>query len=400
MNSRCRALALCAGLFWSKNAMAVTLFTDEAKGVAVNVSVLAQPWFQVTGPTSAGQGSPGIGAADGKSPSFDFFVRRVRLMAYGSVTKELSYFIETDQPNWGKEGNFTTSMFIQDAFLTYAFAPEFKIDAGMMLVPLSHHTIEGAVGLNALDYHADLIRFPAGKIFRDTGIQFRGLLLNNLIHYRLGIFEGVRQAAVPAPAMPPPVPPPPLNDNGLPRFAAQVRLNILGDESDFFLKGIYFTPKPLLSVGLGADLQSKAVRKLDGNPGTYAALSADVFVDYPFGEDNELVAKANFFNYSEGASGVTGSTALPTGGMAFYAEAGFRHAWIEPLVFVEYLKAKNDALTIVSPHVGANFWAQKHTFNVKADLGYKSTERPAVAPATGTVTQKDLLATVQAQVFF
>lgn len=380
--------------------MAVTLFTDEAKGVAVNVSVLAQPWFQVTGPTAAGQGSPGVGAADGKSPSFDFFVRRVRLMAYGSVTKELSYFIETDQPNWGKEGNFTTSMFIQDAFLTYAFAPEFKIDAGMMLVPLSHHTIEGAVGLNALDYHADLIRFPAGKIFRDTGIQFRGLLFNNLIHYRLGIFEGVRQAAVAAPAMPPPVPPPPLNDNGLPRFAAQLRVNILGDEGDFFLKGIYFTPKPLLSVGLGADMQSKAVRKLDGNPGTYAALSADVFLDYPFGEENELVAKANFFNYSEGASGVTGSTALPAGGMAFYAEAGFRHAWIEPLVFVDYLKAKNDSLTILSPHVGANFWVQKHTFNVKADFGYKSTQRPAVAPATGTVTQKDLLATVQAQVFF
>ncbi|HEX2870107.1 MAG TPA: porin [Polyangiaceae bacterium] len=380
--------------------MAVTLFTDEAKGVAVNVSVLAQPWFQVTGPTSAGHGSPGIGAADGKSPSFDFFVRRVRLMAYGSVTKELSYFIETDQPNWGKDGNFTTSMFIQDAFLTYAFAPEFKIDAGMMLVPLSHHTIEGAVGLNALDYHAELIRFPAGKIFRDTGIQFRGLLLNNLIHYRLGIFEGVRQAAVPAPAMPPPVPPPPLNDNGLPRFAAQVRVNILGDESDFFLKGIYFTPQPLLSVGLGADLQTKAVRKLDGNPGTYSALSVDVFLDYPFGEENELVAKANFFNYGEGASGVTGSTALPTGGLAFYAEAGFRHAWLEPLVYVEYLKAKDDALTILSPHVGANFWAQKHTFNVKADLGYRSTQRPAVVPATGSVTQKDLLATMQAQVFF
>ena len=75
-------------------------------------------------------------------------------------------------------------------------------------------------------------------------------------------------------------------------------------------------------------------------------------------------------------------------------------AWIEPLVFVEYLKAKSDALTILSPHVGANFWVQKHTFNVKADLGYKSTKRPAVAPATGSVTQKDLLATVQAQVFF
>jgi hypothetical protein len=291
-------------------------------------------------------------------------------------------------------------MFIQDAFLTYAFAPEFKIDAGMMLVPLSHHTIEGAIGLNAMDYHAEMIRFPAGKIFRDTGIQFRGLLFNNLLHYRLGIFEGVRQTAVPAPAMPPPVPLTPLNDNGLPRFTAQLRVNILGDESDFFLKGIYFTPKPLLSIGLGADVQSKAVRKLNGDPGTYAALSADVFVDYPFGEDNELVAKVNFFNYSEGASGVTGSNALPAGGIAFYAEAGFRHGWFEPLAFVEYLKAKNDTLTIVSPHVGANFWIQKHTFNIKADLGYRSTKRPAPAPATDDVTLKDMLGTVQAQVFF
>ena len=398
MKSRLSAIAFCAGLFVASNAAAVPLYTDEAKGVAVNVGVLAQPWFQVTAPTSAGQGSPGIGAANGKSPSFDFFVRRVRLMAYGSVTKELSYFVETDQPNLGKGGDFTTSMFIQDAFLTYAFAPEFKIDAGMMLVPLSHHTIEGAVGLNAMDYHAELIRFPAGKIFRDTGIQFRGLLFNNLLHYRFGIFEGVRQSAVPAPAMPPAVPLTPLNDHGLPRFAAQLRLNILGDESDFFLKGIYFTPKPLLSVGLGADLQGKAVRKLNGDPGTYAALSADVFVDYPFSENDELVAKANFFNYSEGASGVTGSTALAAGGVAFYAEAGFRHGWFEPLAFVEYLKAKNDSLTILSPHVGANFWIQKHTFNIKADLGYRSTKRPAVAPAPGTL--KDMLGTVQAQVFF
>lgn len=400
MKSRFSAIALCVGFLVGSEAVAVPLYKDEAKGVAVNVSVLAQPWMQVTAPTSAGRGSPGIGAADGKSPSLDFFLRRVRLMAYGSITKELSYFIETDQPNLGKGGDFTSSMFIQDAFLTYAFAPEFKIDAGMMLVPLSHHTIEGAIGLNAMDYHAEMIRFPAGKIFRDTGIQFRGLLFNNLLHYRLGIFEGVRQTAVPAPAMPPAVPPPPLNDNGLPRFTAQLRLNILGDESDFFLKGIYFTPKPLLSIGLGADLQSKAVRKLNGDPGTYAALSADVFVDYPFGEDNELVAKANFFHYSEGASGVTGSNALVDGGIAFYAEAGFRHGWFEPLAFVEYLEAKNDNLTIVSPHVGANFWIDKHTFNIKADLGYRSTTRPAPMPMTGDVTLKDMLGTVQGQVFF
>ena len=400
MKLRLLRTTLLAAVLLGGHAEAATLFKDEEKGVAVNVGVLVQPWLQITGPGSAGEGSPGIGAADGKSPSFDFFLRRARLMVYGSVTKELSYFVETDQPNFGKGGDFTSSMFIQDAFFSYAFVPEFTIDAGMMLVPLSHHTIEGAIGLNALDYHADMIRFPAGKIFRDTGIQLRGLLLNKLLHYRLGVFEGVRQSAVPAPAMPPAVPPVPLNDNGLPRFVGQLRVNILGDESDFFLKGIYFTPKPLLSVGIGADLQSKAVRKLNGDPGLYRALSADVFVDYPFTADDELIVKANVFNYGEGVSGIPGSTALAAGGTAFYGEAGFRMGWIEPLAFIEYLKAKNDSLTILSPHVGVNFWATKHTFNIKTDIGYRKTERPAAAPATGNVTLKDWLATVQGQVFF
>lgn len=133
-------------------------------------------------------------------------------MSWGSITKELSYFIETDQPNIGRGGNFSASTFIQDVFLTYQFAPELEIDAGMTLVPLSQHTIEGAVGLNAIDYHAELIRFPAGLIFRDTGIQLRGLLFGGLLHYRAAVFAGVRNGAIPVPALPPPTPPEPVND--------------------------------------------------------------------------------------------------------------------------------------------------------------------------------------------
>jgi len=414
---------LLAGLFLgATQAEAATVFKDEEKGVAVNVGVLMQPWFQMTAPAGDGKGSAGVGAPDGKSPSFDFFMRRARILVYGNITKDLAYFIETDQPNLGKGGDFSQPIFVQDAFFSYTFLPEVKLDVGMLLVPLSHHTIEGAIGLNALDYHADTIRFPAGKIFRDTGIQLRGLAANNLLHYRLGVFEGVR-GAVPAPANTKP-----LNKSGLPRVAAQVRVNIMGDEPDFFLKGIYFSPKPLISVGVGADLQANGVRKVNGDPGLYHALSADVFVEYPFTPDDELIFKGNFFNYGEGASvltpavaavpavtdpttgmvttpavaasaavSVAGSTALQTGGNAFYAEAGFRHAWIEPLVFLDYVKAKNDALTIMAPHVGVNFWANKHAFNVKVDVGYKDTKT-----GTGAAEKhyKDILGTVQGQVFF
>src|SRR3954470_8403148 len=224
-------VSLATSTLFAAAVSAAPVLVNEEKGISINVGVLVQPWFQTTMPAAgAGSGAPGIGAPDGKSPSFDFFLRRVRLMTWGSVNRNLSFFVETDQPNFGKGGDFSSSMFIQDAFLTYQFSPEFKIDAGMMLVPLARHTIEGAVGLNAIDYHAELVRFPAGKIFRDVGIQFRGLVADSALHYRVGIFEGVRSAVPPVPPAPPAVQPPPLNDSGLPRFAGQVRYNIMGSE--------------------------------------------------------------------------------------------------------------------------------------------------------------------------
>jgi hypothetical protein len=392
-------------IFWTRSATAALVLEDKDKGVAVNVGALIQPWFQVTTPASDGAGpgacgtatrlrcSANIGNPDGDGPSFDLFLRRARLMLWGTATKDLAFFIETDEPNLGKNGNFATTTFVQDAFLTYTFIPELKLDAGLMLVPLSHHTIEGATGLNALDYHADTIRFPTGRIFRDVGVQIRGLVFDERIHYRIGVFEGVR-TAVPAAVPAPPAPPAPLNNKGIPRFTAHLRGNILGSEPDFFLKGIYFSPTPIISVGVGADYQPRSVYKLNGERGSYAAFSADVFAEYPFTADDELIVKGNFFDYAEGTSAVPGATILPAGGIAYYAELGFRHAWIEPLVFYEGVKAREQQLTIIAPHAGINFWAMKHTFNVKTDLGYRETR------STGVPPKKDLLWTTQGQVFF
>ena len=165
---------------WALPAGAVTVFEDKEKGVVVNVGVLAQPWLQVTAPAADnGDGacgsetrtncSAGIGNPEG-GPSFDMFMRRARLMLWGNVTKDLAVFIDTDQANWGKNGLFNQPMVVQDAFFSYTIVPELKIDAGLMLVPLSHHTLEGATSLHALDYHSDLIRIPAGNSLRDVGL--------------------------------------------------------------------------------------------------------------------------------------------------------------------------------------------------------------------------------------
>jgi hypothetical protein len=405
-------------LTFGRVAGAVPVVEDKEKGIVVNVGALIQPQFQMTGSGafgghgacgSAGREncSAGIASPRGDGPNYDLFLRRARIMLWGSATKEISYFIETDEPNLGKGGDFTIRTFVQDAFLTYTVAPAFKVDAGLMLAPLSHHTLEGATSLNALDYHSDMVKLPAGRVFRDTGVQVRGLVLDDHLGYRVAIMEGVRNGAVPQPAAPAGGGPAPertmLNPGGVPRFVGQLRVNLMGSEPDFFLKGIYFTDKPIVSLGVGGDWQSKAAIKLNGSHGDYLSGSFDAFVDYPVG-NNELIVKANYFLYTEGA--VPGTVTLPgtygtwPGASAIYGEAGFRFGIVEPIAFVEYLKARKDALTTIAPHGGLNFWVMKHNFNIKTDVGWKKSEQKNLETHVEARTKKDLIWTTQAQVFF
>jgi hypothetical protein len=394
-------LGLSAVLTFGRVAGAVPVVEDKDKGISINVGALLQPQFQMTGSGAfGGHGAcgtagrenctAGIGSAKGDSPNYDLFLRRARIMLWGSATKQISFFIETDEPNLGKGGDYTPRTFVQDAFLTYTLSTAFRVDAGLMLAPLSHHTVEGATSLNTLDYHSDMVKFPAQRVFRDTGVQFRGLVADDHFGYRIAVMEGVRNGALPA--VPMGETRTMLNPGSVPRVVGMLRGNILGSEPDFFYKGIYFADKPIISVGVGTDWQSKAVVKLNGSHGDYLAFSADGFVDYPLAPDTELIVKANYFHYGEGS--VPGQTLIPAGASALFGEAGMRFGIVEPLAFIEYLKGFKGSETIVAPHGGFNLWLMKHNFNLKTDVGWRKTDFKTER------TRKDLIWTTQAQVFF
>jgi hypothetical protein len=443
-----------AGVALCSDALAFKVFEDQDKGISVNVGVLLQPWVQYTKPKvgppgmqwANGQGSAlvgapsteeegnGTGGSQAVNPSLDFFLRRARFIVSGTALKDIGFFFSVDQPDYGIAGSFgglernKRPFFIQDAFLTYQIVPELKIDAGMMSVPMSRHTIEGAATLNALDFHTSVVRFPTGKNYRDTGVELRGTIALPLpfdLNYRLGLFEGVRNlGAEETPVEPVGATYPKLNDGGNPRVAGLLRFTH-GSESDFSLKGIYFSPTPIVSFGVGIDYQPKAVLKLaipnaDPNlavgplPGTYMTVSADVFVEYPFSADDELIFKVNAFQYNEGWSRIQDSNMLEQGGVAGFGELGFRHAWFEPTLGIDYLKAKASDVApitqrdsqILAYHGGVNFWINQHTFNVKVDVTSRQIQKEGRVSASQMdqalekFTHQDLLATVQGQVFF
>ncbi|WP_225888094.1 hypothetical protein [Myxococcus xanthus] len=325
----------------------------------LNVAILLQPQLQIVN-----EGAPSGG------PSSDMFLRRTRLLVFGHITQKLSFFAETDQPNFGKNGDWNVAFFIQDAFISYEVAEKVWIDVGMLLPPLTRHVLQGAVALQAVDYHSSLVRWApgVGKVWRDIGVQVRGFA--GPLGFRAAIFNGVNGKTTPEGTV--------LNPDDLPRVTAMARWNFFTREEDLFFQGIYFASEPRLSVGIGADYQPKAVAT---ESGLHDALgtAADVFLDVPLANDQEFVFNATLFHYRQGLDN-------PQSGTGFYAETGWRFGKFQPLISGEYFKARVDGQDLLVLKPGFNIWFQKHTLNLRTEVAVAWTGdiSQARAAVTGT----------------
>lgn len=335
---------------WTALAVALLAFPALAAKIPVgensvlNVGVLLQTQGALSG---GGAPNGGLGT--------DFYLRRIRLLVHGQVTQRISFFVDVDQPNLGKDGDWGPAFYIQDALLSYAaIEKQLFFDAGMIIAPLAHHSIQGAGSLNTLDYHSGLIKYAAGKVWRDVGVQARAFAFDSRLHIRAGLFNGIEGRAERTGADPLPA----LNIGDAPRLAGHARWNFLGKEEGFFLSGIYFAQTPLLSVGLGGDWQPGA---LTGNRAYYAA-AADVFLEYPTLPDQEVIFQANVFRFFRGAASLDSGTGT-------FAEVGYRIAMIEPVFAFEYFDGDVAGADMLAFRPGVNLWVDKHTFNVKFEVG-------------------------------
>lgn len=361
------------------------------------------------------------GAPNKTDWSKDFFLRRSRILLFGDLWKGISFFMETEQANFGKGGNWDQPFFIQDAFVSFKLHEAFIVDVGMILLPFSRPNMQGALGLNALDYHVDMIRFPAGghKVWRDVGIQFRGCAAKKKFQYRLGVFNGAQNQVLAKDAKGEAIKDKDgkvalaSNPEDWPRFTGHVRYAILGTEPDFFHKGIYFGQAPLLSLGAGFDLQMDAAMKeapvLDASkaittPGrtTHAVgVSADLFLDIPFGKDfqHEFVTQVAFFWYDHGKDlvyakdGTSSLVAAKASGMGLLTEIGYRWTFFEPVLSVDWFKGDRTNNDLLSVRGGLNFWIRKHGASVKTEFAATKAGKLGDAPWTKAFT-------TQAQLFF
>ncbi|HEY0466082.1 MAG TPA: hypothetical protein VGC79_17850, partial [Polyangiaceae bacterium] len=303
----------------------------------LKVGLLVQPQFEALGSPNA--------AHDGTS--VNLFVRRTRLLVGGTLFKNFEYFFETDSPNLFRgdtnivggatpsEGTGQKTGFgigVQDAMATWkAYEDYLKFDAGYMLTPGSHNSLQGAGTLLGVDYFTNTFNHqnafnnaggaPAG---RDAGIEVRGLLLDNHIEYRAGLFQGLRK---PGTAAPMGGGTGEVASQNMFRFAGRLQFNILDAETGFFYAGTYRGKKKILSLGAALDMQSE-----------YHHWAVDGFLDMPLGK-GALTAQVNFNKWNGGNFvALANQTAIA-------AEAGYMFAYpIGPIVkFEQQNFANSDA---------------------------------------------------------
>jgi hypothetical protein len=334
------------------NRPAPTPLKIESANNSLKLGLLLQPQYEMAG------------SATLTGVSHNFFVRRTRLLASATLFKNVELFFDTDYADLFKADQTTgvkntPGIYVQDAFGTFkAIDDALKFDMGYMLPPSTHNADQGAGTLYSWDYFSNSFRnsnafnSSGAPVGRDAGLQVRGLVLDNHLEYRGGLFQGRRNAA----SMDGKV-----GARNFFRFAARLQVNVLDPETGFFYAGTYLGSKKVLSFGAMVDVQDD-----------YIHWGGDAFVDMPVGP-GVVTAQVNVAHYDGKnflvSNMLPGSTGLAKQNSVM-AEAGYLIDAINLSPIVRFEKQWVNTTDTTETRVGGGvaFWPYSHGFNVKAFL--------------------------------
>ena len=253
---------------------------------------------------------------DGSSGSYayDFYCRRCRFFATGSVIKNVYFNVLFESSNVGRAdpatGIKTNSIpQILDAYGQVKFHSAFWLSGGSILMPLTRNGMQPTTTYLSID-NANVDTTPVlqgnSNVLRDLGIQANGFFLANHLEYRLGVFQGTRQAAVTAGT--PPTTTQTASHNA-PRFVAMVSANVWDTETGYVNGGHYFGAKKVLGVMGNFDYQifrKNAPPAAGADKNAYYGIGGAVFLNYPLSGTpslkggDEIVALLQFGYYDGG----------------------------------------------------------------------------------------------------
>jgi hypothetical protein len=272
------------------------------------------------------------GGGDG-GYAFDYYCRRCRFFATGSVVRDVYFNVLFEASNLGRADPITgTKSFaapsILDAYAQVKFADWFWLSGGSILLPLTRNGTQPTTTYLSIDNaNVDTTPILQGNtnVIRDLGFQANGFFLANHLEYRVGVFQGTRAGAkftgtlsATGACNPPTCILSSSAGHNPPRFVSMLSFNFWDTETGYVNGGHYFGAKRVLGVMANFDYQT--LRNQDPPlPGTsknaYYGVSAAAFINLPMsGSPNprggdELVG---LFQWGLYDGGLRQSGAVPT----------------------------------------------------------------------------------------
>src|SRR5713101_9209286 len=184
----------------------------------------------------------------------DYYCRRCRFFATGSVVKDVYFNVLFEAANLGKADPTTgvksfAAPSILDAYAQVKFTDAFWLSGGSILMPLTRNGMQPTTTYLSIDNaNVDTTPILQGNtnVIRDLGFQANGFFLANHVEYRVGVFQGSRQPQLATQSA----------SHNAPRFVAMVSANLWDTETGYVNGGHYFGAKQVLGVMGNFDYQA------------------------------------------------------------------------------------------------------------------------------------------------
>ncbi|HUI56098.1 MAG TPA: porin [Bryobacteraceae bacterium] len=275
----------------------------------------------------------------------NYYLRRARIIFGGDIGKDISFFVETDDPKLGiTPKNLASGFLLQDALLEWRPTKEFQVVGGLMIVPFTRNGLQSTLSYLTIDVSPISTvtnTVTQSSALRDVGFEAKGFFYHDHLLYRLGEFDGERDA----------------NGHNSPRTVGYVQYDFLSPEKGYLFNGTALGKQKILAVDGGFDKQ-----------GAYRGTSANVAAALPVNKGDEVAGQFQFIHYD-------GRTKFPTiaDQNDYLLEAGYYVHQLKLQPFLKYetqsfVTAANWGKDINRFGFGANYYIRGQ--NLKWTLQY------------------------------
>jgi len=327
--------------------------------VTFKLGVQGQLWGDWTQDSSGSQGY-----------QQNLYFRRARIILGGDVGKQISFFFETDNPKLGITPKSLGSGFIlQDALIEWKPTKVLQFNGGLFIVPFARNGLQSTASYLTLDISPISTVSNAAtqsSVLRDLGFQFKGFFANERLQYRIGAFDGQRDA----------------NAHNSLRTVGYLQYDFFDREKGYLFAGTGLGKAKILAIDAGFDRQ-----------GTYRGYSANTAAALPVNKGDEVDGQFQYIHYD----GKTKFTTIPEQN-DYLVEGGYyvHKAKIQPFTKYEaqaFVTAANASKDINRFGLGANYYIRGQ--NLKWTCQYLR-----ASPRNSTTLKPSNEFTVQLQLFY